>query len=71
MRYVVARDAFAASSFVIRLPSHWSVFFPVTNKSVENEVSPPPALRAGMNMRITFIAFAVGRLGDEEFRKRS
>ena len=33
-------------------------------------ISPPPALRAGMNMRITVIAFAAGRLGDSEFRRR-
>ena len=37
---------------------------PATDETSVVPVSPPPALRTGMNMGITFIAFAAGRLGD-------
>ena len=33
------------------------------------QVSPPPMLHVGMNMRITLIAFATGRLGGSELRR--
>ena len=39
-------------------------------RSLTKLKSPPPAIRPGMNMRISFIAFATGRSGDQEFRRR-